>query len=170
MALGCGLTPTVLGPIHAVGDQSDRGRVNSMDRAFESLWKFAVTASFAKSRRLALTMIENFPKEFLRHGRITSAIGMRESVASRCGGSSDRGELTWVILEPITDVIEAQSSGHLTIDQGDEMAPGRERSRLLLASVLAGQLGNETCRDVLANGIENGVSILWLGAMWRLFH
>ena len=81
-----------------------------------------------------------------------------------------RGELTWVILEPITDVIEAQSSGHLTIDEGDEMAPGRERSRLLLASVLAGQLGNETCRDVLANGIENGVSILWLGAMWRLFH
>ena len=107
MALGCGLTPTVLGPIHAVGDQSDRGQVNSMDRAFESLWKFAVTASFAKSRRLALTMIENFPKEFLRHGRNTSAIGMRESVASRCGGSSDRGELTWVILEPITDVIEA---------------------------------------------------------------
>jgi len=31
-----------------------------------------------------------------------------------------------VILEPITDVIEAQSSGHLTIDEGDEMARGLE--------------------------------------------
>jgi hypothetical protein len=50
------------------------------------------------------------------------------------------------------------------------MTPGQERSRLLLAAVLASQLENETYRDVLANGIENGVSTPWLGSMWRLFH
>jgi len=67
----------MLGPVHAIGNQSNRRRVNRMDRIFESLWKFAVTASFAKSWRLALTMFEHFPKEILRHGWIASAIGMR---------------------------------------------------------------------------------------------
>jgi hypothetical protein len=50
------------------------------------------------------------------------------------------------------------------------MTPGRERTSLFLTAMLASQLGNETYRDVLANGIENGVSTPWLGSMWRLFH
>ncbi len=49
-----------------------------------------------------------------------------------------------MILKPITDIIEAQGPRHLPVNQGNEMTPGRERSRLLLAAVLASQLGNET--------------------------
>ena len=75
-----------------------------------------------------------------------------------------------MILEPVTDVIEAEGSRHLAIDQGDEMAPGRERSRLFLAAVLASQLRYKTRRDVLANGVENGESTSWLGSTWFLFH
>lgn len=153
MTLGCGLTPTMLGPVHAVGNQSNRRRVYCMDWTFESLWKFAITASLAKSWRLILTMFKHFPKEILCHGRIASAVGMRECVASRCGRSSDRGELARVILKPVTDVIETKGPRHLAIDQGDEMAPGRERSRLFLAAVLASQLRHKTCRDVLACGV-----------------
>ena len=75
-----------------------------------------------------------------------------------------------MILKPITDIIEAQGPRHLPVNQGNEMTPGRERSRLLLAAVLASQLGNETYRDVFANGIENRVSTPWLGSRRRLFH
>ena len=65
-----------------------------MDRTFEPLWKLAVAASLAKSWRLFLTMFENAPEKILGHLRITSAVGMREGVASRGGRSSYRGELT----------------------------------------------------------------------------
>lgn len=112
---GC-LPSAVLGPVHTVGYKRDRRGIDRMNRAFEALGKFAVTTSFSKTRRLLPTVLKRFPEEFLSHGWVAGAVRMREGVATRGGGASNRGQLPCVVLQTVTDIVQAERSGRLSVD------------------------------------------------------
>lgn len=66
MAFGGSLAAAMFGPVHAVGDQLDRGGVDNVNHALEAPSKTAVAVGAREAPGNVLEMIERFVEEFLR--------------------------------------------------------------------------------------------------------
>ena len=107
VTLGGGLSPTMFSPIHAVGDQTNGGRIDDVDNAFETSGKPLEMAA-CKPRRQRLQVLEHRPKQFFSHPRIAMLIGVGKPVATGSAGPPDTGQQPSVMNEPVADIIKAR--------------------------------------------------------------
>ena len=92
VALGRGLASAMLGPVHAEGHQFDGGGIHQMDRLAEAMGDAPASASMSKSRGEALKVSQHLPEELLGKDCLAMFTRMGKSVATRWGGSSNRGK------------------------------------------------------------------------------
>ena len=149
MTLGGRLSPTMFSPIHAVGDQTDGGRIDDVDNAFETSGK-ALETTARKPRRQRLQMLERRPKQFFRQPGIAMFIGIGKSVATGSAGPPDTRQQPSVMNEPVTDIVKPKGMGELGIEHANDMAPGTETASFLIDTKLAGQLGHQMPRNKIA--------------------
>ena len=123
MTFGGRLAPSMLGPVHARGDQRNGGRIHQVDRPLEPADKSLAGFAADKARGQITQMLEDRPEQFLGHLRRPYFVGMREVVAAGRSGPSETGQRPRMQLQRIADVIETDAVGQLRIAQGNHVTP-----------------------------------------------
>ena len=154
VTFGGRLSPTMFSPIHAVGDQTDSGRIDDVDNAFETTGK-PLEITTRKPRRQRLQVLEHRPKQFSRHRGIAMLVGVGKPVATGSAGPPDTGQQPSVMSESVTDIIKPNSMSDLSIEQTNDMAPWTETASFLIDTLLAGQLGHQMSRNKIAKLSQN---------------
>ena len=70
------LATAVLGPVHAVGNQSNRGGIDCMDSSLEAAGQTTVAARRSEFRIERLKVTEDSPKQFLHHVAVAVLVGV----------------------------------------------------------------------------------------------
>ena len=125
-----------------------------MDSAFEATRNALVLES--KSGKLPLKVSQGFPEELFHEVAIAGLIGVRQSVTGWRGGPANGSELSSMNPQGIADIIQSKGMSELSIEEGDNMAPRTEASCLLVDTILASKLWNQTNGNELANLSEDG--------------
>ena len=125
-----------------------------MDSAFESTWNAFVLE--AKAGKLPFKMAQGLPEEFFHEVAVAGLISVRQSVASWRGGPANGSELSPMNPQGVADIIQSEGMGELSIEEADNMTPRTEASSLLVYTILARELRNETNGNELANLSEDG--------------
>lgn len=123
MQLGRRLAPTVLRPVHAVGNQSDRRRVDAINGLLESARQPLVTPRRTEARELVLQMVEHLPEQRLHHVRVAAFVRMRESVAARRSRPAHGQELRTVVAQRVTQIVQPRAMNQVAVKQADDMTP-----------------------------------------------
>ena len=127
MTFGCGLPATVFRPVHTVGDQLDRGRVDRVDRLAEPAEIAPAHLAFGKPRNRVHQMLHHIPVERLGHVRVANLIGVTQIIA-RWGNRPAKGrKCSFVHLERIAHIVESDRMGKVGVHQRNYMAPRCER-------------------------------------------
>ena len=92
MTLGGGLAPTMLGPIHARGDQGNGRRIHQVNRPLELAGKSLSRLPAHEPRRDVTQVFINFPEGFLGHLRWADLFGVGKIVATRRTGTAYAGK------------------------------------------------------------------------------
>ena len=144
------LAPAVLSPVHAVGDQGDGGRVDTVNGLLEPARQPLVSTRRAEARELVLQMIEHLPEQRLHHVGVALPVRIGESVATRRGRPAHGEKLRAVVAQGITQIVQPDAMGKLAIQQADHVAPRSKRTTLFIHPILGGQAANHPHRDELA--------------------
>ena len=151
MHLSSRLTAAVLGPVHAVGHQSDGRRVDRMDPTLEAAGQTTVTTGWAKSRVQRLEMSQDAPEQFLHHVAIAVPVGVRERIAAWCDRTPDRSKFGSVVSKAVADIVQPNRVGQLRKQKTDYMAPRSEGAGLLVHAMLARKFFRQVRRDEFTN-------------------
>src|SRR5439155_17944754 len=170
MTLGRRLASPMLGPVHTVGHQLQRGRIHQVDHPLEAEGKPATPAT-SKTRTEILQVLQSLPKQLLCHDRVTLPIGIGKRVALGRSSPTNRREGSRVQRQSIANVVESQTMGQLREEQREHVTPGGVGARLLLDARLSGQLRDQVIGNVVANLTQNRqLTSRWLSALVFLFH
>src|SRR5947207_2389996 len=161
MRLSRRFAPSVLSPIHAVSNQFQNRAVNHVNGHLKAECQGPSFAS-PKSRRLLLEVLQRPPKKLFPHLGRTFPISVRKTIATGGRGPTNRRERARVQLQRITDVIEADAVGELSLAQSDHMTPRAEGPGLIFGSGLASYFGNLLLWNVIANLAQD----VELGTCW----
>ena len=167
MQLGRRLAPTVLRPVHAVGNQSNRRRVDAVNGLLESARQPLVTPRRTEARELVLQMLEHLPGQRLHHVRVAAFVRMRESVAARRGRPAHSQELRTVVAQSVTQIVQPRAMNQVAVKQAHDMTPRRKSPALSVHPILGGQTANHPDRDELAKLIKDDRTVL--GWFWLVF-
>jgi hypothetical protein len=147
MHLGGSLAPTVPGPVHAVGNQSDRGGIHGMDRSLKAVRQSPVSSGRTESRRKLLQMCKHLPEKLFNHIAVAMLVRIGERVAAWRNRAPDRCQFGRMVTQRVADIVESDSMGQLSKKQTHHVAPGRKRTRPFIDPVLAGQFLRQVRRD-----------------------
>ena len=154
VALGGRLSPAVLGPAHAGGDQLNGGGIHDVDRLPKPVGQARALAG-AEAWLHAAQVRQDSPEELLRHAGIADLIGMREAVFAGWGCAPNAREPADMMTQAVADVVQADGVGQLAVKQGDHVAPGAEGPGLGFHAVFPGQLLHRMPRDEIAKLSEH---------------
>ena len=170
MALRRRLPPPVLRPVHAVGHQLDRGRVQGVNHLVEPPQISPPHLSFRKARRLIHQVRHDLPVQGLGHPAVAHPVGMAQVVAARRRRAANAGERPGVHAQRVTDVVEPDGVRHLREDQRDHVAPRRERPALGIHAVFFGQARDQMPRNQVAQLLEDGIRMARWNVVVVFFH
>ncbi len=128
----------MLGPVHAVGDQGDGRRVDTVNGLLETARQPFVATRRAKARELVLQVIEHLPEQRLHHVRIAFFICVRELIATRQGRPAHGEKLRAVVAQGATQIVQPGAMREVAIQQADHMAPRRKCPALFVDPILDG--------------------------------
>lgn len=147
MHLRSRLTAAVLGPVHAVGHQSDSRRVDRMDRPLESAGQAAVAARWPEARTQRLKVSQDAPKQLLHHIAVAVLVRVRERVTAWRNHTTDRSKFGGVVPEAVADIVQPNRVGQLRKQKTNHVAPRSEGAGLLVHAMLAGKFFRQVRRD-----------------------
>ena len=147
MHLSSRLAAAVLGPVHAVGHQSDGRRVDRMDRTLEAAGQTTVTTGWAKSRVQRLEVPEDAPKQLFHHVAIAVLIGVRERIAAWCDRAPDRTKLRSVMAKAVANIVQPNRMSQLGKQKTDHVAPRGEGTGFFVHAMLVRKFLRQVRRD-----------------------
>ena len=136
MHLGRSLASTVLGPVHAVGNQSNRRGIDRVDRSLETTGQATVATRRSELRIERLEMTQDTPKQFLHHVAVAVLVGMRKRITAWCDRASNGSQLRSVVAQTIADVVQPDRMSELREQQADHLTPRGKGPSLLVHTVL----------------------------------
>ncbi len=160
----------MLRPVHAVGHQLDRGRVQGVNHLVEPPQISPPHLSFRKARRLIHQVRHDLPVQGLGHPAVAHPVGMAQVVAARRRRAANAGERPGVHAQRVTDVVEPDGVRHLREDQRDHVAPRRERPALGIHAVFFGQARDQMPRNQVAQLLEDGIRMARWNVVVVFFH
>ena len=168
VALGCRLAPSVLGPVHAFGDQFKGCGIHNVDRPAKPVRHTSAPPSASKFRRERLEMREHGPENLLHQHCLALLARVGESVTARRGRTAKCRERAAMKPQRVTYVIEADRVSQLRVEHRDHMAPGRKCPAGFVHPGLSRQLRHEMGRNEIAELSQNAE----LGCRWAglVFH
>ena len=101
---GC-LAATVLGPVHTVGNQSNRSGVECVNGSLKAAGQALVATRRAELRIERLEMSKDSPKQFLYHVTVTVFVRMRERVAAWRHRAANGYKFCPMVAKAITDIV-----------------------------------------------------------------
>lgn len=146
------LAPPELGPVHGIGHQPDRRRIDGVvDGVDEALRQSALALlRRAESRRLLLQLLGHAPEQLPGHVRVAGAVGVRERVARRWRRPTHRRQRPAVNLQAVAYIVQRGGAAQLCMDQRHHMTPHAEAACLLVDAVDTGNLVDQMQRNELA--------------------
>ena len=130
------LAAPVLGPVHAVGDQCNRGGVDGMDRPLKAAWQAAVATRRSELRIEALEVTEDRPKQFLHHVTVAVLVRIREGVAAWRHRPTNRSKFSSMVTKAVANVVHPNRMSELSEQKTHHVAPRSKGSGLLFHTVL----------------------------------
>ncbi len=118
---------------------------------FEPSWKLART----EARRDAAQMIEGFVEESLGDGGGPLAVRMGQGVSLRRHRTPDGGQRTGVLVQDVTEVVEAEAVGELAEEKSDNVTPMGEGPGVSLRAMFTSQLVDQMGRNEVADLMED---------------
>lgn len=147
MHLRSRLTAAVLGPVHAVGHQSDGRRVDRMDRPLESAGQAAVATRWPEARTKRLKVSQDAPKQLFHHIAVAVLVRVRERVTTWRNRTTDRSKFGGVVPEAVADIVQPNRVGQLRKQKTNHVAPWSEGAGLFVHAMLAGKFFRQVRRD-----------------------
>lgn len=147
MHLSSRLAAAVLGPVHAVGYQSDGRRVDRMDRTLEAAGQTTVTTGWAKSRVQRLEVPEDAPKQLFHHVAIAMLVGVRERITAWCDRAPDRTKLRSVMAKAVANIVQPNRMSQLGKQKTDHVAPRGEGTGFFVHAMLVRKFLRQVRRD-----------------------
>ena len=154
MALGSGFTATVLGPVHTVGNQLDRARVQRMDRLAEATQVSTAHLALREAGNGVHQVLHHAPVKFFGHVGISNLVSMTEVVTRGRDGSANRRERCRVHLKCIAYIIESERMGGVSVQQRYRMAPRGVRATLRIDSMLLRKVRYHVARNHIAHLLQ----------------
>jgi len=132
MNLGRRLSSAVFGPGHAVGDELDSRRIDGMDGLAKAPQVTIPEFPLGEAGGLLHQVIHHFPVKVFRHLTGPDLVGVAEVVPAWGHCASDRRQRIPVHLQAVTDIIQADGVGDLSVQQGHDVTPRRVSPTLLV--------------------------------------
>jgi len=107
-------------PIDAVDHEVDRRGVHGVHGALETT-RHAVESLSAEPRAHGGEVVQDLPKQRLRHVAVAFAISVRVCVLRGRHGSANAPQFRRVILQRVTNIIQPERVCELRVQQGDQM-------------------------------------------------
>ena len=142
-----GLAPTVLGPVHAVGDQCNRRGVDGMNRPLKAPGQAAVATRRSELRAERLEVPQHAPKQFLHHVAVAVLVRMRERVAPRRHRPTNRSKFCAMMTKAVADVVQPNRMSELSEKKTHYVTPRGKGSGFLVHTVLLRKFCRQMRRD-----------------------
>ena len=117
MALCRRLPAPVLRPVHAVGHQLDRGRIQGVDDLAETAQVAMSNLAFCEARRLIHHVLHDLPVHGLRHPAVAHPVRMAQIVATRWRCPANRAQRPGIHAQCVADIVEPDGVRHLREEQ-----------------------------------------------------
>jgi len=141
------LTTSVLGPVHAVGHQSDSRRIDRMDRPLEAAGQTTIAAGWPEPQVQRLEVPEDAPKQLFHHVAIAVLIGVRERIAAWCDRAPDRTKLRSVMAKAVANIVQPNRMSQLGKQKTDHVAPRGEGTGFFVHAMLVRKFLRQVRRD-----------------------
>ena len=163
VALGGRLPAAVFRPVHAVGNQLDRGRVHRVNGFVEAPEVSAAHLALGKPRNRIHQVLHHTPVKFLGHVRIANPVGVTEVVARWRHRPPYRRERGRIHLQGVTHIIEPKRMSQMRIKQRDRMAPRRKATAPGVDTMLVRKARNQVPRNQIAHLLQCSIPMSgWL--------
>lgn len=171
MALRSGLSSSVLSPVHAVGNQLDRGRIHRINSLTEAAQVSPAYLALRKARNRIHQVLHHTPVKLFGHVGISNLVGMTEVVARWRNGSADRGKRGRVHLKRIAYIIKAKRMGEVSVQQRNRVAPRCVRPAVGIDSMLLCKVRDHVARNQIAHLLQGCIPMTgWLVLVSLCFH
>lgn len=160
MHLRSRLAAAVLGPVHAVGHQSDGRRIDRMDRPLKAAGQTTVTTGWAEARVQRLEVSEDTPKQLFHHIAVAVLVGVRERISAWCDRASDRSKFGPVVAKAVAHIVQPNRVRQLRKQKTDHVAPRSESAGLLVHAMLVGKFLRQVRRDEIAKLMQCAAIVL----------
>lgn len=170
MAFRRRLPAPVLRPVHAVGYQLDRGRIQGVDDLAETAQIAMPNPAFCKSRRLIHQVLHDLPVQGLCHSAVPHPVRMAQVVAARCRRPANRAQCPDIHAQRIANVVEPDGVRHLREEQRDHVTPRCERPAPGIHAVFFGQTCDQMPRNQFAQLLEDSIRMACWNVVVVFFH
>ena len=147
MHLRSRLTTAVLGPIHTVGYQSNRRRIDRMDRPLETAGQTTIAAGWAEASVQRLEVPKDTPKKLFHHVAVAVLVGVRERIAAWCDSAPDRSKFRPMVAKAVAHVVQPNRVGQLRKQKTDHVAPRSKGAGLFVHAMLVRKFLRQVRRD-----------------------
>ena len=169
--LGRSLATAVLRPVHAVGDQLDRGRVQRMDRLTEAPKVSAPNLALREARNRICQMLHHAPVKLFGHVRIAHLVRMAQGVARGRNRPADSRERCCIHLKRVAHIIKPKRMGEVGVQQRNHMAPRRERPAPGIDAMLLRKVRHHVSRNQIAQLFQDCIPMSgWFVFLSLFFH
>ena len=171
VALRGGLAAAVLCPVHAIGHQLYRGRIERMDRLTEAAKISTAHLALRKARHRVHQMLHHAPIEFFGHVRIAHLVRMAQVVARRRNRTADGGERSRIHLESIAHIVKSERMSKVGIQQRNHMAPWRVRPASGIDAMLLRKVRDHVSGNQIAQLLQGCIPMSgWFVFLSLFFH
>lgn len=147
MHLRSSLAATVLGPVHAVGNQSNRSGVDCVNSSLEAAGQATVATRRSELRIERLEVSKDSPEQFFHHVTVTVLVRMRERVAAWRHRATNGYKFCPMVTKAITDIIQSYRVSELRKQKAHHVTPRRKGPSFSVHTVLLRKFCRQVGRD-----------------------
>ena len=171
VAFGRSFPATVLRPVHTVGDQLDRGRVNRVNRLAEPAEIAPAYLALCKARNRVHQMLHHIPVERFGHIRVANLIGVTQIIARWGNRLANSRKCRSIHLEAVAYVVKPDRMGKVGVYQRNHMAPRRERPASGFDTMFLGKVRDHVSGNQIAQLLQGCIPVSgWFVFLSLFFH
>jgi len=171
VTLSGGFTAAVLSPVHAVGNQLDRGRVHRVNRLTEAAQVSPAHFALREAGNGIHQVLHHTPVKILGHVCISNLVGMAQVVARRRNSSANRRKCRCIHLKGIAYIVEPERVGKMGIQQRYRMTPRLVGSALDINTMLLRKVRDHVAWNQIAHLLQSCIPMSgWLVLVSLCFH
>ena len=171
VALRGGLASAVLCPVHAIGHQLYRGRIERMDRLSEAAEVSTTHLAFRKAGHRVHQMLHHAPIKLFGHVRVANLVRVAQIITRRRNRAADRGKRRRIHLECIAHIVKPERMSKVGIQQRNYMTPWRVRPASGIDAMLFRKVRDHVSGNQIAQLLQGCIPMSgWFVFLSLFFH